>query len=77
LPANVQQIMTDNKVASFNLGLTGATRNDRMGGLGQYVVNQTNKLSSGTVGFEKRFTSGVLETGSSPATRSTAATTRT
>lgn len=61
LPSNVQQIMTDNKVASFNMGLTGATRNDRQGGLGQYVVNQSNKLSSGTVGFEKRFTSGVLE----------------
>ena len=61
LPANVQQIMTGNNIASFNLGLTGATRNDQAGGLGQYVVNQSNELMSGTVGFEKRFTSGYLQ----------------
>ena len=61
LPASVQQTMTANNVASFNLGLTGATRNDVAGGLGQYVVKQSNELASATVGFEKRFTSGFLE----------------
>jgi iron complex outermembrane recepter protein len=61
LPANVQQIMTANNVPSFNLGLTGATRADREGGLGLYSVHQSNELTSGTLGFEKRFTSGALE----------------
>lgn len=61
LPASVQQIMTANNVASFNLGLTGATRADQIGGLGLYVVNQTNQLTSGTLGFEQRFSSGFLQ----------------
>ena len=58
LPTNVQQIMTANNVASFNLGLTGATRADEMGGLGLYVVDQSNELTSATVGFETRFGAG-------------------
>ncbi len=60
LPANVQQIMSQNNVASFNLGLTGATRADREGGLGLYVVDQSNELTSATVGFEKRIANGFL-----------------
>ncbi|RYZ64682.1 MAG: TonB-dependent receptor, partial [Proteobacteria bacterium] len=51
---------TSNSVPSFNLGLTGATRADQEGGLGLYVVDQSNELTSATVGFEKRIASGFL-----------------
>jgi outer membrane receptor protein involved in Fe transport len=57
LPANVQQIMTANKIASVGFGETGLSRNDKMGGLGLYVVDQSDELTAATLGFTSKFAS--------------------
>ena len=58
LPANVQQIMTANNIASVGFGETGASRNDVRGGLGLYVVDQSDELTTATLGFTSRFAEG-------------------
>ena len=52
LPANVQQIMDDEGLASFNMALIGDNQADNP--LGQYTITQNDRSKAGTVGFSLR-----------------------
>ena len=52
LPANVQQIMDDEGLASFNMALIGDNQADNP--LGQYTITQNDRSKAGTVGFNLR-----------------------
>ncbi|MDG1852201.1 MAG: TonB-dependent receptor, partial [Gammaproteobacteria bacterium] len=52
LPANVQQIMDDEGLASFNMALIGDNQADNP--LGQYTITQNDRSRAGTVGFNLR-----------------------
>jgi len=52
LPANVQQIMDNEGLQSFNMALIGDNQADNP--LGQYNITQNDRSKSGTVGFSLR-----------------------